>query len=36
MSRSLLIMVDRAMVATITMPVAADMPPMKTRRVRDS
>ena len=34
MTRSLQIMVDSAMVATMTMPVAADMPPMKTSSAR--
>jgi hypothetical protein len=36
MTRSLQTMVDNAMVSTITMPVAADRPPMKASSARDS
>ena len=34
MTRSLQTIVDRAMVSTMTMPVAADRPPMKAKRAR--
>ena len=33
MTRSLQIIVDKAMVSTITIPVAADSPPINTNRV---
>jgi hypothetical protein len=36
MTRSLQIIVERAMVSMITMPVAADIPPIKTSRARAS